>query len=162
MEASVRRCRLLALGPISIMQCSSEQQQRTLASVMVVTNYLLSLCNGLSRRSRSADVVCNSVQPAQQVIGSSGHDKEPARERETCEGRGRPLLCLLLADLFFLAPTTSKCLLRRLSNVIREIRRTTRKVFFHFGPLALPTEKPPHEIQSRQYPNRHWCLAFGA
>ena len=57
----MRRCRLLALGPISIMQCSSEQQQRTLASVMVVTNYLLSLCNGVSRRSRSADVICNNV-----------------------------------------------------------------------------------------------------
>ena len=57
----MRRCLLLALGLISIMQCSSEQQQRTLDSVMVVTNYLLSLCNGLSRRSRSADVVCNSV-----------------------------------------------------------------------------------------------------
>ena len=57
----MRRCRLLALGPISIMQCSSEQQQRTLASVMVVTNYLLSLCDGLSRRSRSADVICNNV-----------------------------------------------------------------------------------------------------
>ena len=57
----MRRCLLLALGPISIMQCSSEQQQRTLDSVMVVTNYLLSLCNGLSRRSRSAGVVCNSV-----------------------------------------------------------------------------------------------------
>ena len=67
------------------------------------------------------------------------------RERETCEGRGRPLACLLRPHPFFLAPTTSKRLLCRLSNVVLEIHSTTRKVFFHFEPLALPTEKPPHE-----------------
>ena len=41
MDASVQRCRLLALGPICIMQCSSEQVQRTLASVMVADKYFL-------------------------------------------------------------------------------------------------------------------------
>ena len=41
--------------------------------------------------------------------------------------------------------TTSRRLLRRLSNVVLEIRSTTRKVFFHFETLALPTKKPPHE-----------------
>ena len=150
MEASVRRCRLLALGPISIMQCSSQQEQRTIASVMVIANYLLSLYNGLSRRSRSADVICYNVQPAQEVLGSSGRKKGRARmrERETREGRGRPLACLLLAHPFFLTPTISKRLLRRLSNVVLEIRSTTRKVISHFEPLAQPTEKPPHENQS--------------
>ena len=148
MEALVQRCRLVASGPISIMQCLSQQEQRTLASVMVITNYLLSLCNGLSRCSCSADVICYNVQPTQQVLGSSGRKKGRAHERETREGRGRPLKCLLLAHPFFLVPTTSKRLLRRLSNVVLEIRSTTRKVFFHFEPLALPTEKPPHENQS--------------
>ena len=41
--------------------------------------------------------------------------------------------------------TTSRRLLRRLSNVVLEIRSTTRKVISHFEPLAQPTEKPPHE-----------------
>ena len=48
MDAPVQRCRLLALGPICIMQCSSEQVQRTLASVMVADKYFLSLHNVLS------------------------------------------------------------------------------------------------------------------
>ena len=79
------------------------------------------------------------------MLGSSGRKKGGARQRETREGRGRPLACLLLAHPFFLAPTTSKRLLRRLSNIVLEIRSTTRKVFFHFEPFALPTEKLPHE-----------------
>ena len=61
MDASVQRCRLLALGPICVMQCSSEQEQRTLASFMLATNYFLSLRNVLNHRSRSADVICNNV-----------------------------------------------------------------------------------------------------
>ena len=79
------------------------------------------------------------------MLGNSGRKKGRVRERETCEGRGRPLACVLLAHPFFLAPTTSKRLLRRLSNVVLEIRSTTRKVFFYFESLALPTEKAPHE-----------------
>ena len=69
------------------------------------------------------------------------------RERETREGRGRPLACLLLAHPFFLTPTISKRLLRRLSNVVLEIRSTTRKVFFHFESLALPTKS--HDMKIR-------------
>ena len=57
MDVSVQRCRLLAFGPIYVVQCSSEKVQRTLASVMVVAKYLLSLRHVLSHRSRSADVI---------------------------------------------------------------------------------------------------------
>ena len=57
MDASVQRCRLLAFGPICVMQCSSEKVQRTLSSVMVITKYLLSLRHALSHRPRSADVI---------------------------------------------------------------------------------------------------------
>ena len=79
------------------------------------------------------------------MLGNSGRKKGRVREREICEGTGKPLACVLLAHPFFLASTTSKRLLRRLSNVVLEIRSTTRKVFFYFESLALPTEKPPHE-----------------
>ena len=61
MDASVQRCRLLDLGPICEMQCSSEQVQRTLASVKVAAKYFLSLRKVLSHRSRSAYVICNNV-----------------------------------------------------------------------------------------------------
>jgi len=57
MDASVQRYRLMAFGPICVMQCSSEKVQRTLASVMVVAKYLFSLRHVLSYRSRSADVI---------------------------------------------------------------------------------------------------------
>ena len=60
MDASVQRCRLLALGPICVMQCSSEQEQWTLNLVMFTVNYFLSLRNVLSHHSRSADVICNN------------------------------------------------------------------------------------------------------
>ena len=42
MDASMQRCQLLALGPIWVMH-SSEQVQRTLASVMVAAKYFLSI-----------------------------------------------------------------------------------------------------------------------
>ena len=61
MDASMQRCRFLASGPICVMQCSSEQEQQTLTSLMFITNYFLSLRNVLSHRSRSADVICNNV-----------------------------------------------------------------------------------------------------
>ena len=61
MDAFVQRCRLLALGPICVMQCSAEQVQRTLASVTAAAKYFLSLRNVLSHRSRSAYVICNNV-----------------------------------------------------------------------------------------------------
>ena len=70
--------------------------------------------------------------------------KDGRARGETCEGRGRPLACLL-PHPFFLVPTSSKHLLHRLSNIVLEICSTTRKVFFHFEPLALPTEELPHE-----------------
>ena len=49
-------------------------------------------------------------QPAQQALGSSGRKRERTRARET-----RNLACLLLLRAFFLVPTTSKRLLRRLA-----------------------------------------------
>ena len=52
-------------------------------------------------------------QPAQQALGSSGHKKKRAREKET------RLACLPRARPFSLSPATSKRLLRRLEKLKR-------------------------------------------
>ena len=79
MDASVQRCRLLALGPICVMQCSSEQVQRTLASATVAAKYFLSLRKVLSHRSRSAYVICNNVLEIRSNL-KSGKNSWPSRQ----------------------------------------------------------------------------------
>ena len=79
MDASVQRCRLLALGPICVMQCSSEQVQRTLASVTVAAKDFLSLRKVLSHRSRSAYVICNNVLEIRSNL-KSGKNSWPSRQ----------------------------------------------------------------------------------
>ena len=78
MDASVQRCRLLAFWSICVMQCSSEQVQRTLASVMVATKYFLSPCNVLSHRSHSADVICKNVLEIRSNFAKFGKNSWPS------------------------------------------------------------------------------------
>ena len=83
MDASVQRCRLLALGPICIMQCSSEQVQRTLASVMVANKYFLSLHNVLSHL-----IFFNSYNLIEIIASAAGRPREGSRTPGTL-----PWLC---------------------------------------------------------------------
>ena len=74
-------------------------------------------------------------QPAQQALGSSGRKRERVRAMETPS----PLACLLLARPFFLVPTTSKRLLRKLRKQIS---------LFHPGSKMVESaelRKPKHE-----------------
>ena len=74
-------------------------------------------------------------QPAQQARGSSGRKREWVRAMETPS----PLACLLLARPFFLVPTTSKRLLRKLRKQIS---------LFHPGSKMVESaelRKPKHE-----------------
>ena len=79
-------------------------------------------------------------QPAQQARGSSGRKRERVRAMETPS----PLACLLLARPFFLVPTTSKRLLRKLRKQIS---------LFHPGSKMVESaelRKPKHEKKKKK------------
>ena len=74
MDASVQRCRLLDLGPICVMQCSSECSELSLQSRSPP-----SLRNVLSHHSRSAYVICNNVLEIRSNL-KSGKNSWPSRQ----------------------------------------------------------------------------------
>ena len=95
----------------------------------------------ISTRKNLARVAANQ-QSSWRSSGSSGRKRERARARETRP----PLACLLLARPFFLVPTTSKRLLRKLprkrswfSGVCRRKRRKLRNVVFATSVYKQPT-----------------------
>ena len=84
-------------------------------------------------------------QPAQQALGSSGRKRERVSAMETPS----PLACLLLARPFFLVPTTSKRLLRKLRKQIS---------LFHPGSKMVESaelRKPKHEKKNKTKQNKN-------